>query len=932
MAMDEKGHLWIQNYDNLGTYNGFKFTYFYPDENNVYARPRKMTDIIADKNKKIWIASDDGLHTFTKSKGFLKHILFSDGKSFDNITTLHTNKDNKIWCGNGKGQIILYDPISECNLNEKTLPFVSKINSIFEDTLEQIWVSCDLGLYVYKVDGPLNAVYDYKNKSPEADLDCIKISDVVQRSNEIIINLNNELIYFDILNHSLTRSSALVNRNKTYKIKDYSGIKDNLFIVTTDNGIFFFNTKDNIAYIANPNSTDYNLGKDVVNRVILTENSVCLFGTNLGLSKLQYMNEPFKNISIDDVSPSVIVLADEIGKWEKDWLLVTSNGSMYRFRKNGRLITKLHSEKQNKLQKFCLSYDQNKLYTISDGQLFMSLIDKKSIGNSTFLVDTKLKSIKKIAADSIGNIWILSINGLHYYNTFQKLLTRVDVNDDELIDVEIFKNGLICVCGKKLYCAENGRDFKEISAIDNENIHDMEPGIYNDVYFSSFSGLYHYDFSTKKTDKYIMKDGMLSNDAGNIKMLDSSLWVTYASGLQKYNPKNKKFQSFNFESGLNKNDCYDDNIFAVGDEVLILGGNDHFTYYQKARRSPLKHVELNIESVYFDDKYVPEDGYNKYKIIVPADVKRIELKFDFPLFLQPSYYYLEYRLQSGKDITWYEMPTSMTLPFYKLKPNNYQLELRATDVNMPEFKKHFFINVDVLAPFYKKTSFQIILFFLLSCIITIVFYAVYRYKLNQIKRLDDLRMNISRDLHDEMGSELSSIKLLSELEVLKTKSDENSSFRKIAEKSTIIMESMSDIVWSINPANDEMSKIIEKIQQYTYDLLEPKDINVLMEIDENIKGYFFNIEKRRHFYLIFKESINNIAKYAKATEVIISISLKGNIIESSISDNGEGFYTLGKTQGNGLRNMKERAELIGANIEIRSNKNKGTTIHLSLKI
>ena len=174
--------------------------------------------------------------------------------------------------------------------------------------------------------------------------------------------------------------------------------------------------------------------------------------------------------------------------------------------------------------------------------------------------------------------------------------------------------------------------------------------------------------------------------------------------------------------------------------------------------------------------------------------------------------------------------------------------------------------------------------------------------------------------------------MLSERELLKSPSNENSSFRKIAESSSTVMENMSDIVWSINPANDEMDKIIEKIQNYAYEILESRGINLLMEIDDDVKKYSIKVEKRRHFYLIFKESINNIAKYAQATEVKIYILLKGNVVDSTIYDNGVGFYTLGKTQGNGLRNMKERAELIGGNIEITSNSQNGTTVHFTFKV
>ena len=930
MAMDERGHLWLQNYDNLSTYNGFKFTYYYPDENNMYARPRKMTDIIADRSKQIWIAAQEGIYHYSKSKGFIKNTLAFDKKSFDNITTLYANKKNKLWCGNTTGQVILYDPLSKKNLQEKRLPVKSKISSIFEDSLRQIWVTCELGLYVFTVEGKLRVVYDYKNTPNQTYLDDIIISEY--KVNEVMINLNNELLYFDISKYSFSKKSTITNKDKTFTIKDYLLIKDNLFIISTNNGIYYYNSKDNIAYSGKEESQSEFGYNEVANKLILTDNGVLFFSTDSGLLKLQYVNEPFKNIALEEEYSSEVLLAKEVGKWADQWLLVTSIGNKYRFKINGRLLNKLHSGIQTKLQGVCLSSDENMLFTMSDGRLYQYAINDTSIGNPMMLLDTKLQNVKKIGIDIKNNIWILSNRDLHCYHVGQKKISRIEIKDDALFDIEIFKNGRICVCGKKLFCTDDDNNFKLISTNNGEFIHDIVAGNFNDVFYTGFSGLYYYSFHTKNMSKYTMKDGMISNDAGNMEMVDSSLWITFASGLQRFDNTSKKFHTFRFESGLKDDNCYDNKLFAIGDKVLMIGGNNYFTYYQKSKRTPLKTVALNIEAIYFDDELVSDVMYNNYDITVPTHIKQINVLFDFPLFLHPSYYNMEYRLLEGKDSSWHVMPSNMSLQFYELKPNYYRLEVRAQDANIREFSKSISLNLNVLAPFYKKAVFQVMVFFILSGLVSLLFYGLYRYKLKQIKKLNDLRLSISRDLHDEMGSELSAIKLLSELEVMKARSNESSSFKKIAEKSSLVMESMSDIVWSINPANDEMGKIIEKIQNQAYDVLETKGINVLVDVDENVKKYFINMEKRRHFYLIFKESIHNIAKYAKATEVKINISINSNLLESTISDNGVGFYTLGKTQGNGLRNMKERAALLGGKIEIESNNNNGTSIHFSFPV
>jgi signal transduction histidine kinase/ligand-binding sensor domain-containing protein len=932
MAIDDLGLLWVQNYDNLAKYNGFKFTYFHPDESDPFARPRSMTDILSDRNKKIWIAADSSIYSYSKLRGFEKNMLCFSGRSFDNITTIHANIDNKIWCGNNEGKIILFDPLTKSNLKTYQLPFTSNINCIYEDILKQIWVSCDLGLYVFPIDGKFREVYNYKNISNKTETKSIKIGE--HQNKEITINIENKFLFFDAKKHILNESAFMDTTDNPLQIKDYLKIKDNLYIMATSKGLLFYNCFDKIAYRGSFDSYDeFYFEENLVNKVVLTENGVLLFGTNTGLTKLQYVNEPFKNINLEEETSSVLKYAKEIAAWKNEWLILTSVGNIYRFKKNGRILTKIVKGNQKEIQGATLSYDGNNLYTISDGIIFQYNIDTtKSLNSSLFLYDTKLKNIKIIKTDSLNNIWILDRSGIYSYDITKKNLSKMTVSQEDFFDLEILKNGRICICGKNLYCTENGDLFKLIPINLPSKVNDIEGGKDDDLYFSGFSGLYHYSFSTQRIIRYTIKDGMRSNDAGNLIMIDTNLWITYSSGLQKFHPNSKKFQTYNFEFGLSQNNCYDQKLFGVNHENLILGGDNNFTYYQKTNYSPLKFIDFSLESIIFDGKLIPWDTYNNQKVVVPSTVKLIELKFDFPLFLEPSYFHIEYRLSSDNDTTWHAMSKGMSLNFYELKSNKYQLELRATDVNMPEFKKHYSLSLDVIAPYYQKTGFQILLFLILSSLISLIFYLVYKYKLSQIKKLEMLRMRISRDLHDEMGSELSAIKMLSERELLKSPMDENSSFRKIAETSSTVMENMSDIVWSINPANDQMDKIIEKIQTYAYEILEPKGISVLIDIHDDVNKYSINIEKRRHFYLIFKESINNIAKYAQASEVKIKVFLNGNIVDSTIHDNGIGFYTLSKTQGNGLRNMKERAVLIGGTIDIKSNNQNGTTVHFTFRV
>lgn len=195
---------------------------------------------------------------------------------------------------------------------------------------------------------------------------------------------------------------------------------------------------------------------------------------------------------------------------------------------------------------------------------------------------------------------------------------------------------------------------------------------------------------------------------------------------------------------------------------------------------------------------------------------------------------------------------------------------------------------------------------------------------------EKLRSKISRDLHDEMGSTLTSINILSTVAMAKEEKKEEVQdyLQKIKAHSGNMMESMSDMIWAINPANDSLEKVLIKMKEFAAELLEPIGINYYFETKGFSQQSLLNLEERKDIYLVFKEAITNIVKYSKATEVTISLKFDKEELSLSILDNGTGFDTGQGFTGNGLTNMKARAQAMGAEFQIESIKGTGTTIFL----
>ena len=208
-------------------------------------------------------------------------------------------------------------------------------------------------------------------------------------------------------------------------------------------------------------------------------------------------------------------------------------------------------------------------------------------------------------------------------------------------------------------------------------------------------------------------------------------------------------------------------------------------------------------------------------------------------------------------------------------------------------------------------------------------------KLAEKEKLLAVRDAIAKDLHDEVGSTLSSIKILSEVSRKNIEKDSMKSallLEKIVSQSEKMQQGISDIVWAVKPDNDKLEDIVVRMREYIYCILEPKNIAVQFEADEKIMQKAINMQQRRDLLMIFKEAVNNITKHSGAANVNISISKLENNIRVIIEDDGNGFNPEKTTSTNGLKNMKARAEKMGGQLIISSVLQKGSTIRFTLPI
>lgn len=204
----------------------------------------------------------------------------------------------------------------------------------------------------------------------------------------------------------------------------------------------------------------------------------------------------------------------------------------------------------------------------------------------------------------------------------------------------------------------------------------------------------------------------------------------------------------------------------------------------------------------------------------------------------------------------------------------------------------------------------------------------------RMRELETMRTSIASDLHDDIGSTLSSIQIISSMALQQCDSNQllKQSVNQISELSDKVSDGIREIVWSVNPAHDKLSSIIDMMRKLAAEVLGPNDIG--FKFTQNIKDGERQLtpQQRKDLLMIFKEALNNARKYSGTRQVDITVIQDGATLRLQIKDYGNGFDMEKVLKGNGLNNMKRRAEAIQAEFSVHSRPGNGTFLCLKLPL
>jgi ligand-binding sensor domain-containing protein/signal transduction histidine kinase len=333
---------------------------------------------------------------------------------------------------------------------------------------------------------------------------------------------------------------------------------------------------------------------------------------------------------------------------------------------------------------------------------------------------------------------------------------------------------------------------------------------------------------------------------------------------------------------------------------------------------------------------------------VKANQNNVQIEFSGLSLTYANSLRYQYELE-GASSEWSAPFTERTVRYPNLPPGYYTFSVRAIGPNGAISDTPAKVSFRILPAIWQRWWFRAITVVVFA--IPVILIARYRHLRKKVKmeaeaalrrsreerlaELERVRTRIATDLHDDIGSSLSQIYLLSE--VARQRLNEESveaaePLAMISNASHEVVSSMSDIVWAINPKKDHLSDLVHRMRRFASDVFAARCIDFRFIAPDSESDARLGADLRREIFLIFKESVNNIVRHSGCSQARIEFQMSGQSITLAVSDNGMGFDP-GKCQdGHGLVSLRERAKSIGGDLELIAAQGAGTTIRLHVRV
>jgi signal transduction histidine kinase/ligand-binding sensor domain-containing protein len=489
-------------------------------------------------------------------------------------------------------------------------------------------------------------------------------------------------------------------------------------------------------------------------------------------------------------------------------------------------------------------------------------------------------------------------------------------------------------------------------------------------------GSSEFEISEVKFTYYLQKDGLPNNVVyGILEDQHGNLWLSTNGGLSRFNPKTETFKNYDIHDGLQSNEFNSGAYFKSTSGLMFFGGvNGLNAFYPDSLKDNSYKPAIVLTDFRIFNQPVPVGGDSPLQVPI-TETQEITLSykqnifsFEFSAldFTAPQKNRYAYKMEGFED-PWNYLTDRRFASYTGLPSGEYIFRVIGSNNDGIWNREGTAVKILIKPPPWKTWWAYTIYTLIIVGAIT-----GWRWNdLNKRKRKieehlrqereeaelreaklraesaefkakvllteqelekQQIRNRIASDLHDEIGSNLSSIKLISEILQTRLNLDKESQqyFADIYQAANASSESMRDIVWFINPGSDHLNKLIARMKETANTML--KNIKFTLHGSGLDAEQKINPEIRRNIFLIYKEILNNIIKHSEAKRVDINISQERGNLHLSIRDNGKGFDCEKEQTGQGLKNMRNRVSQMDGNLKIESRPGQGTRITVKVKM
>jgi len=474
-------------------------------------------------------------------------------------------------------------------------------------------------------------------------------------------------------------------------------------------------------------------------------------------------------------------------------------------------------------------------------------------------------------------------------------------------------------------------DPKNLSGLSHYSVRSIHEDGEGTLWVGTPAGLNKLDRPRGTFVHYTVRDGLESDHIGAILPDDHGhLWMSTSCGISRFDPRTAEFRNYNEDDGVAIHPGLTLPGYRTSNGEMYFGGVNGFVRF---------HPDSIVDNPYMPPivitRFLISDTLAKLDTAI-AEKKAINLSYDEDSFAfefaslnytNSTKNQFAYKLE-GFDNDWILAGTRRYASYTHLDPGAYVFTVKGSNNDRKWNDAGTSISVIIWPPYWQTWWFRSLVAMVVIALVALV----YNYRVARLLEIERLRVRISTDLHDEIGSNLSAIALQSDLvrSGVSTGDKGNDRLVEISRSARQMANDLRDIVWTINPGLDRLNDMVDRMRTIASTMLG--GISYTFQGQAGTSTDRLEMEFRRNILLMYKEVLHNIQKHARATQVRILINEDPGHFAVAIEDNGLGFDTAIPSSGNGLNNLKSRASSIGATLEIVSAPERGTRVKIAVSI